>query len=106
MDIDLESMDLNELFFFQDPASSEIDTREARHFKEARAELERVAAEMGFRLKDLVENEASGTSAPPKKVKFVDPKDPSRTWSGRGRRPYWFVERIEEGIPKDELLAA
>jgi DNA-binding protein H-NS len=30
-------------------------------------------------------------------VKYRNPKDPSQTWSGRGRRPLWLVEAVKKG---------
>ncbi|WP_295480432.1 H-NS histone family protein [Sutterella sp.] len=35
--------------------------------------------------------------------KYRDPMS-GQVWSGRGRKPKWFSERIAEGMTKDQLL--
>ena len=39
-------------------------------------------------------------------AKYVDPADPSRTWSGRGRQPRWLRERILSGAKLDDFRIA
>lgn len=36
---------------------------------------------------------------------FQNPEDPSLTWKGRGRRPAWLTELINEGVMLEELAA-
>jgi DNA-binding protein H-NS len=36
--------------------------------------------------------------------KYRDKRDPTRTWSGRGRLPHWLKERIDAGENKDDYL--
>jgi len=39
--------------------------------------------------------------------KYRDPSDPSKTWSGRGRQPLWFVDALKRrGITAESLLIA
>lgn len=37
-------------------------------------------------------NEKQNTANPPSVPKYVNPDNPSQTWSGRGRPPKWFVD--------------
>ena len=38
-------------------------------------------------------------------AKYRDPSDPSRTWSGRGRQPLWFVAALKRrGVTTESLL--
>lgn len=39
----------------------------------------------------------------PVKPRYVNPHDPSVTWSGRGRRPAWFEECLSSGMTIDQL---
>lgn len=34
---------------------------------------------------------------------YADPRDPSKTWNGLGRRPFWLKELIEQGTSLDDL---
>lgn len=46
------------------------------------------------------------TSAPMRihgEPKFQNPAG-SETWTGRGKRPRWYIEAIEAGFTKEELL--
>jgi DNA-binding protein H-NS len=38
------------------------------------------------------------------KPKYRDKRDPTQTWSGRGRPPRWMQERINAGENKDDYL--
>jgi len=39
------------------------------------------------------------------KNKYRNPKDHTKNWSGRGRRPKWFSEAVEAGASEESLLA-
>jgi DNA-binding protein H-NS len=39
----------------------------------------------------------------PPAVKYVDPTDPLRTWSGIGRKPAWVVEALNKGKTLEDL---
>jgi DNA-binding protein H-NS len=38
------------------------------------------------------------------KPKYRDTRDPTQTWSGRGRAPKWLKERIDAGENKDDYV--
>jgi DNA-binding protein H-NS len=38
------------------------------------------------------------------KPKYRDTRDPTQTWSGRGRTPRWLQERINAGENKEDYL--
>ncbi len=38
------------------------------------------------------------------KFKYVNPKQPTETWTGRGRRPAWLAAQIKAGKPLDRFL--
>jgi DNA-binding protein H-NS len=39
----------------------------------------------------------------PAAAKYRHPENPSLTWSGRGRKPLWFVAALEAGKSADDL---
>lgn len=82
----------------------EIKKRRREEIREAQRELRTVAERYGFSLSELVPGQggASGTSRGI--PKYAHPQDPSKTWSGRGRKPGWFKEWEEQGRPVEELL--
>jgi DNA-binding protein H-NS len=101
-DYDLEALSLPELKKMQKDIAKAISTFEARQKAEARTKVEAVAREMGYSLTELV-----GTDSKPKRTpaapKYQHPEDPAVTWSGRGRKPQWFVDALASGTPAGDL---
>lgn len=105
MAFDLNKMSLSELKKLQKDVAKAIKTSEQRKKKEALAAADAAVKEFGFNLRDLTGNTAGDkksktTSAP----KYRHPKDPEITWTGRGRQPKWFVEALESGKSKEDML--
>ncbi len=87
--MDLNNLSLQELKALQGDVDVAIHNFEKRKKAEALAEVERVAKENGFSLKELL---GEGKTVPKKsKVapKYANPSNPEQTWSGRGRKPGW-----------------
>ena len=59
-----------------------------------RAKMEEMAKASGFSVSELFGGrKGKGSKIAPKIApKYRNPKDPSQTWTGRGRRPNWIVE--------------
>ncbi len=101
-DFDLETMPLKELRQLQKDLAKATSTYEERHKAEARAKLGAIAKEMGYSLADLMAVEVKATRAPAV-AKYQHPETAALTWSGRGRKPLWFVEALEAGKTPGEL---
>jgi len=98
---DLEALSLKELRQLQKDLSKAIATYEERQKAEARSKLEAVAKDMGYSLAELVAAEAKTTRAPVA-PKYRNPENAEITWSGRGRKPQWFVDALAAGkMPED-----
>jgi len=86
-----------------------INTKESRERKVVLAKLKTVAKQGGFELSELVgdgrpagKKKATGKKATAKKrakaaIKFKNPKDPTQTWTGRGRQPRWVAAHLDKG---------
>lgn len=102
MNIDLGSMSLKELKDLQSQVARAISNYEDRKKKQALAELEEKARELGFSLAEL-----TGASAPrkraPASAKFANPANAADTWSGRGRKPRWFAEALAAGKRPEDM---
>jgi DNA-binding protein H-NS len=65
-----------------------------------KAELrEKFAAEAdaaGFALADIVKGRYAPKIKGNRPAKFVNPLNREQTWSGRGRRPKWYIELCEQ----------
>jgi DNA-binding protein H-NS len=100
--IDINSLSLKELKELQSQIAKAIATFVDRKKKEAIAELEEIARAKGYTLAEL-----TGIVAPRKRapatVKYANPANPSETWSGRGRKPRWFVAALNAGKQPEDM---
>ena len=101
-DYDLEALSLNELKKMQKDVAKAISTFEDRQKAEARAKVEALAQELDYTLAELVGTETK-SSRSPAAPKYRHPENPALTWSGRGRKPQWFVEAWEAGKTASDL---
>jgi len=65
--------------------------------------MEALAAESGFDLDEIL----SKKSKPPRKkvkAKYKNPNDAAQTWTGRGRKPKWAVQHLDNGGSLDDVL--
>jgi DNA-binding protein H-NS len=99
---DLEALSLSELKKMQKDVAKAIATFEDRQKAEARAKVEALARDLGYSLTELVSIETK-TSRAPAAAKYRHPENPAVTWSGRGRKPQWFVDALEAGKTASEL---
>lgn len=102
MSIDLTGLSLKDLRDLQSRVTKEISGYEERRKKNAIAELEEKAKEMGFSLAELT-GAASIRKRAPAVPKYSNPDDPSETWSGRGRKPRWFVDALMAGKSPEDM---
>lgn len=104
MELDLNSLDLKDLKALQAKVAKAVATFEERRKKQALAKLDETAREMGFA--SLAE--LTGTAAPRKRTvsgaKYANPANAADTWSGRGRKPRWYVEALASGKTESDLL--
>lgn len=103
---DLEAMSLRELEQLQKEVAKAISTLEMRRKAEARARIEELAREMGYPLAELVgaESGIARRKQRPGVARYRNPENPSDTWSGRGRKPRWFVAALDAGRRPEDML--
>lgn len=105
---DLTAMSTSELKSLERKVAKAIEKVEARERMNALAALEAKAREMGYSLDELTTENAlrgRGKGKPRSKgvAKYANPADPSQTWTGRGRRPAWVLQALQEGKSLDDL---
>lgn len=101
MDIDLNTLDKEELLQLKNDVEKALKTIDARRKAEAKRAAEQAAREFGFSLDEVyTANAAKGSKGAPK---YANPDDPSQTWTGRGRKPNWVISALESGKTMEEL---
>lgn len=101
--MDLNALSLKELKDLQSQIARAIASYEDRKKKEAIAELEDRARALGFTLPELL-GVSSVKKRAPASAKYANPANAADTWSGRGRKPRWFVEALQAGKSVEELM--
>lgn len=101
MSIDFDQMSLKEMRDMRTKLDRAINSYEDRKRREAMTAVEEAAREHGFNLAELTGTKArkTGSVAP----KYANPDDPTMTWTGRGRKPRWVVESLEQGKSLEDL---
>ena len=104
MDINLNDLELDELKALKNMVEKQIANYEERKRQEAITAAENLVREMGFKSLDDVlggKTKSKKTAQPPK---YQHPENPELTWTGKGRRPAWFVQHIDAGGKEEDLL--
>ena len=102
MQTDITKLSLVELKALQASAAKAIADQEAARKREAIAALTEKAKSMGYSLAQLTGKPAGkkSVSAP----KYANPSDPTDTWTGKGRRPAWFVAELAAGRDPADMM--
>lgn len=100
MELELEKMSLRELRDLRNKIDKAISTFEERRKREALAAVENAAREFGFSFADLAEVKSSRSKVAPK---YANPNDPDATWTGRGRKPRWVQDALDNGKKLEDL---
>ena len=61
-----------------------------------------LAEKLGYTLAELAEGKSKAKRMPAA-PKYRHPENPALTWSGRGRKPQWFVEALAAGKTAEDL---
>ena len=64
--------------------------------------MEEVTKELSCSLAELVGTDTK-TARAPVRARYLHLENPALTWSGRGRKPQWFVEALEAGKTASDL---
>ena len=100
--MDLSQYSLKELKNLQARVAKEIAGFKDREKREALAALEAKARELGFSISELT-GAAKIRKRSPAVAKYANPANKSETWSGRGRKPLWFVAALKSGKKPDDM---
>lgn len=100
--MEINNLSLKELKDLQTQVAKAIATFEDRRKREAVSKLEASARDLGFSLSDLVDA-AQPRKRPAAAPKYANPQNADDTWSGRGRKPRWFIEAVDAGKAPADL---
>jgi DNA-binding protein H-NS len=125
--MDISTLSLTELRRLQNKVEAEIRRRSDSARKDLLKRMQKMAAEHGLSLDDVLGPDAGEKPAPaaaaaaPKKapkakkaaaaakpasvIKFRHPENPAIGWTGHGRKPQWVIDWLAAGKNIDDLRA-
>jgi len=103
MELNLNAMSLKELKDLQGQVQRAISSYEERRKKAALVELEDKARELGFNLAELARLTPGKAGKPGSAARYANPANPGDTWTGRGRKPKWFIEALAAGRRPEDM---
>lgn len=106
MAVKLDKMSRSELETLRNDIDKAIVDLRKKEKKDALAAAQKAAAEFGFSLEELTSKRGAkgagkGTKA---EAKYLNPENPTQTWTGKGRQPNWFKEAVSGGKSATDLL--
>ncbi|MEM6372622.1 MAG: H-NS histone family protein [Pseudomonadota bacterium] len=106
MAIKLEKMSRKDLEQLRADVDKAIVASRKKEKKDALEAAQKAAAEFGFSLEELTSKRSTRASAKGTKAeaKYMNPENPTQTWTGKGRQPNWFKEATNAGKTADDLL--
>jgi DNA-binding protein H-NS len=96
----IDNLSYAELIVLQDKISAAITARKAADAQDTKQRLKEMAEKAGFDINELFGKKRAKSAST---VKYRDPSDSSRTWSGRGRKPNWLVDAVKKGAKLDKF---
>lgn len=104
----LDKMTYAELSELRDHVDAAMIEAKSSERQAVRAKMEALASESGYTVAELLGNGKRTSRKGSLKgstvaAKFRNPKDPTQTWAGRGRKPLWLVEALKKGAKMDSF---
>ena len=104
--INLGKLSDKELKALRQRIENELRSSKTRAIAAATQELQdavrKIAKKHGLTVSEVLGRKRKSSTSPVP-AKYRNPHDPGQTWSGRGRRPAWFVEATKGGASAESL---
>ena len=107
MSTDIENLDIDALQELTKKANALIEKKQQEKIENTYQQVLALAEEVGMSLEELIaygqDHQISAnkrTVAP----RYRHPQDASQTWTGRGKKPRWVVDALEQGKTLEDLM--
>ena len=98
-DTELERMQLDDLWSLHEKIGSILERKFEHEKRKLQHRLDELGRQFGGSPTDLPQRRPYPKVTP----KFKNPRDPSQTWSGRGKQPRWIAELLAVGGDLDDF---
>jgi DNA-binding protein H-NS len=108
MAINLDALSPAELQALIKSAEAQMGAARKNQVQEVRTKIDAILANTGLTLDEVYPRRGGKSGKSPKAAvapKYRSPENPTQTWSGRGKRPLWFVDALKKrGVTAESLL--
>ena len=105
MAIDINSLSPAELQALIKSAEAQMGAARKNHVHETRAKIDGILASAGLTLDEVYPKRGGKGPKATVAPKYRNPDNATQTWSGRGKRPLWFVDALKKrGVTEESLL--
>ncbi|WP_227431163.1 H-NS family nucleoid-associated regulatory protein [Psychrobacter sp. I-STPA6b] len=92
---DLAKLDVDELLALSENAKQLIVEKQHQRLFDAYRQFEQIAEQCDASIDEILE--AGEQLERERNIKYRNPNNADETWIGRGRKPTWLVEALEQG---------
>ena len=100
-DINIDGLSVEQLEALKNDIDKAVEGKKTSELLEVRAKLDELIDNSPFTLEEVLEAQKMRKPVEPK---YRNPNDANQTWTGRGRKPLWVVEHLENGGSLEEVL--
>ncbi len=103
-EVNLTNLSLSELHELEKDVSKRITHRKEEDRKRVLHQMKALAAGIGMTIDEALAGDKRPKSKRGQvKPKYKNPDNPSETWSGRGKKPAWVQQAIQQGKTLEDL---
>lgn len=107
MTMNLDKLSPTELQALIRTAEAKMESARKNQIQDVRSKIDSILKNAGLTIGEIYPQRGRAAKGPKAVVapKYRNPVDASQTWSGRGKRPVWFVEALKKrGVTPESLL--
>ncbi len=96
--VDLDALSFDELRSLISDAEVAMARQLQERRREVVAQMRELAASVGIQFEIIADASLKRRRLAASAPRYRNPENPEQTWSGRGKRPRWFIDSINSGI--------
>ncbi len=105
--IDLSALSYEEMVELKNQLAREEGQREIQRFEEVERQYIEGAKSLGMTPEEVIMRMQRGgkktVKRTAKSAQYMNPENPRQTWTGRGKRPNWLNEKLENGAKLEDF---
>ena len=101
--INLASLSLEDLKKLVGDAEKEMQRKRKAEVRNVRQQMEKLASGIDMTPAEVLAFDKRKASKTVGEPKYCNPDNPEQTWTGRGKRPQWFIDAEKKGISREDM---